>query len=245
MSRIYFHSPSGTSEVRGAERAHFGNTCRDVALALLHVHFHDDPIQHLLPPGHYLRETFDPRSFRSWFAVGDDQGFVLPDSRRVLPFTVALNTVAVAGDDVLRFMARVHGQCELHGYIEGAHREWFADLIAQGRDDRLLRAEMGWESVATLLRSRDDEPVVTSYSVCEQFPNPSIAGWHDNRYGDGFYELPPEERWSRALAGLRASEDGLEWIPDRWQMFRFGDGITAMEVREIADAVRSQERPNV
>lgn len=234
MSRIYFHSPSGTAEVSGRERARFGVTCGDVALALLGVKFHNDPIQRLLPPGHYLQGAgFNPTSFETWFSVGDNRGLVLPDGRTANPFTVALNTVAVVGDDVLRFMARVHGQCELHGYIEGPNRGWFADLIDDGREDKLLRAEMGWEATASLLRQRDDEPVVTSYSVCQSFPNPGIAGWTDDQDGDGFYELPRDEQWSRALAGLRASQDGLEWKPDRWASFRFGDGITAMELREI------------
>src|SRR3990167_11072821 len=241
MSRIYFHSQSDTAEVRGSERAYFGTACSAIGLAMLHVHFHDDPIQQLLPPDCYLRRTaFDPRSFASWFSVSDErERFVLPDGRRVSPFTAALNTVVVAGNDVLRVMARVHGQCEIHGYIEGPHREWFADLIEAGREDRLLRREMGWEAVATLLRQRDDEPVVTSYSVCESFPNATIAGWNDDRDGDGFYDLSNEERWSRALTGLRGSGDGLDWRPDNWQSFVFGGGVTVMELRDIADGLRA------
>jgi hypothetical protein len=239
MSRIYFHSPSGTAEVSGAERAHCGVTCGDIAVALLAVKFHDDPIRNLLPANsHLLHGEFNVRSFETWFRVGDG-ALALPGGQAVDLFTVALNTVSVIGDDVLRFMARVHGQCEIHGYIEGPSRAWFADLIERGREEKLLRAQMGWESVVTLLRQRDDEAVVTSYSVCQQFPNGDVTGWRDDRDGEGWYDLPKAEQWARALAAIRESGNGLEWNPDHWQAFRFGDGMTAMDIRQIANGFKS------
>ncbi|GAA4304598.1 hypothetical protein GCM10023178_11830 [Actinomadura luteofluorescens] len=32
----------------------------------------------------------------------------------------------------MRFLARLHAQCELHGYVEGPNRAWLADVIDQG-----------------------------------------------------------------------------------------------------------------
>jgi hypothetical protein len=238
MSRIYFHSESGTSEIRGSERAYFGTSCSDLALAMFHVDFHDDRIQYLLPPG---GDPFDPRTFRTWFSVGLGGQFHLPDGRQVDPFTVALNTAVVLGNDVVKFMARVHGQCEIHGFIEGPDRAWFAALIEKGRASKLLRADMGWESLITFLRARNDEPVVTSYSVCQQFPNFEIAGWEDDKDGEGFYNLAKAEQWARGLAALRASAGDLRWNPKRWNAFIFGDGITVMHLREIADALSGRE----
>jgi hypothetical protein len=85
--------------------------------------------------------------------------------------------------------------------------------------------------VIALLRARDDESVVMSYSVCEGFPNPVVAGaappvevdpdsGHEDAR-DAFYALPPAEQWSKCLAELRTGVNGLELKPNNWEEFRF------------------------
>ena len=86
-------------------------------------------------------------------------------------FDLQLNTVLAFGSDPACLFARLDGQCELHAYVEAPHRAWLAAVIEAGRASGLYRVGAGWEDVVALLRSRDDEPVVTSYSVTESFPS--------------------------------------------------------------------------
>lgn len=245
MSRIYFHSQHGTSEVRGSERAMAGGLCTDLLRVALRLNDRfmcpDDAARYLtlFPAGHYIHGlTRDERlraSIDTAVSVGDEF------------FTAALNTALDIGSDPVKLMARLHGQCEIHAYVEGPNRAWLADIIDGGRRIGVLRANMGWESVVTLLQSRDDGPVVTSYSVTEQFPNPGVADFHapetDDEDADEYEAweaLPVEERWSLALAGIR-SERGLELKPDVWNDFYFGDGTNGYDL--LADVLVSPSTP--
>lgn len=243
MSRVYFHSEARTAELRGSERAHCGVTCSDVALALLSPErFGDDPVKRLIPSSHHLHRSPGPFSLviGAAFAVGDLE-FVLPDGRSISAFHASLNSVVAAGGDVLRLMARIHGQCEVHGYVEGPNRAWLAGLIEAGREVNLLRPDQGWDDVVALLVSSSTEPVVTSYSVCEQFPNPGIVGLVEEQDQEAWYDLPRYEQWEQALAVLRSRPDALlEWRPDNWADVRFGEGITVMELRAIANRLTVQ-----
>jgi hypothetical protein len=44
----------------------------------------------------------------------------------------------------VRFLARLHGQCEVHGWVAGKNRAWLADIIETGRETAILRDDMGW-----------------------------------------------------------------------------------------------------
>lgn len=147
---------------------------------------------------------------------------------------VDLNTALVAGSDPVRLAAKISGWCECHAYIEGPDRKWAADIIDQGLKTGIYRrtlrytslgdvpreASQGWEGVQELLRARDDEPVVLSYSVTESFPNEEIAGFerprdeHGEPINHAWYELPAEERWDRAMTGLRQSQPWARLAPD-------------------------------
>jgi hypothetical protein len=237
MSRVSFHSQHGEAEVRGPERAYAGGVCNDLFAAVLGPsRFSTDEqlaqYRALFPEGHYIRTIEgDHRYIRSAIetALAVGQEF----------FTETLNTALIMGSDPVKLLARLHGQCEIHAYVEGPDRAWLAGIIERGRTTKVLRAEMGWEGVVALLRARDDSPVVTSYSVCERFPNGAVAGWTDNQDGEGWYDLPPAEQWTRALAGIRA-ERGLRLMPDDWDGFYFGDGETAFDLLE---RVRSAPPP--
>lgn len=138
------------------------------------------------------------------------------------------------GDD-WRLIARLHGQCEIHAYVEGEDRDWLAGIIEGALASGLLREgfdttidpNSGWRKVIDLLRSRDDEPVVTSYSVCEGFPNLTLVRqeetWQPTRPswepGEEWYDLPAEEQWATALAALRKKDERGSWLrlqPANW-----------------------------
>lgn len=149
-------------------------------------------------------------------------------------FCAELNTAILLGNDTIRLMARMHGQCEIHGYIEGQNRAWYADLIDEGRASGLLRESMGWEDVASLCRESDDGPVVTDYSVTESFPSMMAAGWggweYDEENPDAWYDLGADKMWELAVRGIRSQERNCEWSPEKWRIPNFGDGKTALDV---------------
>lgn len=155
-------------------------------------------------------------------------------------FGQKLNEALARDDDAWRFVARIHGQCEIHAYVEGQDRAWLAGIIERGLASGLLRgiemtgtreARSGWPAVIALLRERDDDPVVTSYSVCEGFPNltivreegtwqPTIPSFDPE---DEWYALPTEEQWATALAALRqrqAHGSRLRLWPEDWARWR-------------------------
>lgn len=195
MSRVYFHSPSGDAELLGAERAYAGCMVSDLASGLWRSAFvraEDSMIQ--LTRGTDLYDDRDPMRraqfadrFKLAFRVGQE-GLLTWRGKDISGFSLALNTAIQIGDDPVKFLARMHGQCELHSYVEGPNRAWLADIIERGLKTGVFRDGMGWDTppnhphgkgagVIPLLRSRDDEPVVMSYSVCDGFPNWEITDW--------------------------------------------------------------------
>lgn len=136
-------------------------------------------------------------------------------------FALQLNTALVFGSDPMRFVARVHGQCEIHGYVEGQDRDWLAEIVEEGLESGVLRPETqgygkGWQDLISLLQRRQNCPVVMSYSVTDGFPP---------------YDPKTERQmpWKPALAALRA-RPGWRLGPKDWGTFRFGDGTHALDL---------------
>jgi hypothetical protein len=280
MSRIYFHSPHGEAKLHGSERAWLGALCRRVAEGLFNLNGLSETrkrLTELLHSQHLNRigrgGSMDPfldnarwqQSMQAMLGGMFDPEFAWK-GHDIDAFTVVLNTACKVGNDSIRLAARIHGQCEIHGYVEGINRAWLADLMQAGLDAGLYRRQhpaqpefgQGWEEVMVLLRARDDEPVVMSYSVCDQFPNREVADWTPKvpddwrpEYADGWdeytedekesarkdapdelwYALPDDEKWQLAMAGLRrrAESWGLELKPGNWSTFTFQHGLTALD----------------
>ena len=233
MSRIYFRSLNLESEVRGSERAYFGVMISELALAILNPLWNSDRLKSILPPTSYLLSAKDDRefdrNFRTWFRVTSSEIFVVGD-KKIEPFSCALNTALAIGNDVIKLAARIHGQCEIHCYVEGKNRNWLAKIIQQGLRSRIYRPKQGWEETVNLLRNTDKEPVVLSYSVCDQFPNPDVANFSSENDNEDWYGLSFEKQWELALLGLRKSKNGLEISPQHWNQFYFSEGISAFGI---------------
>jgi hypothetical protein len=255
MSRIYFHSEQETAEVKGWERAWAGKLCLDLLRVALQVDKHDrepNPLRRIIPKDSYLSDTKGAEFANALDAWLYSSNHFVVEGHKISPFSASLNTAWAMGSDPMRLMARLHGQCEIHAYVEGPNRAWLADIIEQGREVGIMRSESGWEGVVALLRSRDDGPVVTSYSVCQQFPNEDmveLAGytWPEDEDGDPdyetFYEMPESERWRLAMTGLRLKADSLEMRPKNWNEFYFNHGVNGFELRAIADRLEREARP--
>jgi hypothetical protein len=229
MSRLYFHSEhDGTAELLGAERAHIGRIVRDVAVAML-------PsaalaTHHMTSKGCDRIGMYADRDMKLWFGAGEGAMFEY-QGQPVDDYPLALNTVLVLGNDVLQFFARLDGQCEHHAYVEGPHRAWLAGIIETGLKRGICRSQIyahepdgsrrdprssGWEDVVALLLKRDDAPIVTSYSVCEWFPNADICDIWDEDAAELWESQTAEEQWAQALDSLRKKNKTwqLELRPD-------------------------------
>jgi hypothetical protein len=199
MSRIYWHTRDhGTVEMLGRERAYMGVLVADLATSFLPTFYTDHTNARIVPELYGRspeRETIALRMRVGFSGEGtllDEYGKPLDD------FEMLLNTVLRIGNDAVCLMTRIHAQCEMHAYVEGHHRAWLADTIDAGRELEVMRAGMGWESLSAFLRERDDAPVVSSYSVCDGFPEGLLDGseMENEDLGDGV-------RWDRAIARLR------------------------------------------
>jgi hypothetical protein len=223
MSRIYFRTQhEGTAELSGRERAWMGMLVRDLAATVLPVF--GDGIEPRINPEHGDRFRRGSQIDRANVALWMGHDHLTPtltdhDGTPLDSFSLQFNTVLALGSDPVALMARLHGQCELHCYVEGPDRAWMADLIDAGQAAKVMRPGQGWHQVAALLRGRDDQPVVCSYSVTEWFPNAYVADWGsimsvlddpDPREAalESWGALTDDERWTRALASLRSRPGG-------------------------------------
>lgn len=263
MSRIYFHhqGPEPDVEVRGSERAYAGHLIGEVFKAIVLGADSDYPnsphaLRRVLKSGHYALEYApgNPQWHRSAelaLSSGMDNYLMVHGEEWPL-FALHLNTAIILGGDALKFLARVHGQCEIHTWVDGPERSWLADIIAQGLEEKVLRNTLrhrysgkepekesptGWSEVVELLRARDTGPVVLSYSVCDQFPNRHLAEqagvWESQRDdGDDWYSLPDDERWNLAMQGLKQEVEsaGLQINPETWAEYRFGNCKSAFDL---------------
>lgn len=275
MSRIYFHAPSGEVELYGTERHWMGNLVHDIGAAILDPADHVDQLLQYLPADHYVRSVLrDPvgsairfaRDFNN--ALHGDFGELLRwRGRGISAFSLVLNTVLLVGNDPMKLLARLHGQCELHCWVDGANRAWLADIIERGVSSGLYRDAHpqgddthNWSSVVAFLRTRDDEPVVTSYSVCESFPNASASDWipwpegtprdysaltkaqqeEVDHLSETWYDLSKAEQWDHGMRWLREheAEKWLELRPGNWSSFHFGHGLTAFDLIAADSEIR-------
>jgi hypothetical protein len=230
MSSISWHSPSEEDvRLRGSERALMQCMVKDIASTFIPSYGYEERLNPERPEYLRQRETrLD--SIKTAFSVGlyDTPLFVDHDGTPLANFSLQLNTILAIGNDPLCLAARLHAQCEIHCYVEGPNRAWLAEVIESGLAARIFRVGEGWDDVLALLRLRDDEPVVTSYSVCDSFPThrstegipwqvwkPTRIDEHGEANWDDWYDLPKAEKWRLALGGIRSiPEAALELRPD-------------------------------
>lgn len=245
MSRIYFHSPSDkAAELRGSERAWMGCLCNDLMIAGLGGmrYGNSDWLIDMLPPDCYVRKNQGRGMEQILETYLRLDGRLIVEGQEIDTFTLALNTAWVVGNDPVRLVARLHGQCEVHCWVAGKNRKWLAEIMKAGLASSLYRKEQGWEAVIDFLLARDDEPVVCSYSVCESFPNfgclpddHPLRAIEDEDH-EAFYEMPDAERWSACFKGLQDRGEGLELSPDGWDKFFFSRGHNAFTLPRVSKA---------
>jgi hypothetical protein len=237
VSRIYFTTQhEGTREVLGSERAYMGMLCNDLASGLM-PHWREDLDAILLGSMRGRLAAYASDAARHdivrMYLRHEDQAVFHLNGEPLENFDLVLNTVLVMGSDPLCLLARLHGQCEIHAYVEGPNRAWMASLIRQGLAAGLYRRGMGWESVADLLEQSDAEPVVTSYSVTGGFPGHHVAedlapdGVDVDTWYDG---LTDGQRWEHSIVGLRSRATSLTDLRPGNLRARFGHGKSMFDL---------------
>lgn len=224
MSSINFHCQTeGVVDivVRGTERAHFSLLTEEIAKGAIGlVHAYGDRRSALYES---FRPFINPEG--ALHSATEDQfdavlGWsltALPTSTRPSVFAwkgqpiavraLLINTVLAAGSDPLRLAMRINYTCENHGYVQGFHRGWMADIIQEGLDENVYRRgywdhqdadaglksivgidvpeegyqplfrSFGWQPLIGMLRSSSKGAVVMSYSGGDGFPNPFVGDW--------------------------------------------------------------------
>jgi hypothetical protein len=258
MSRVYFHSPSGNAELLGSERAWLGQLCSNLALGVLSPRSNWRELSRFtsekLPasPGYDKLNRWE-QDFGVRMRVSWDDGYLNLDGHLISEFQLVLNTALAAGNDAIKLAARIHGQCEIHGYVEGPDRFWLAGVIENGLASGIFRREMrplksddtygdayslGWPDVIEFLASRDDEPVVMSYSVCDDFPNRNASTWQPSKALEGteyeesgWCQLSDEEKWRYGMEYIRDKKARmLRLDPADWATMRFGHCLTVFDL---------------
>jgi len=211
MSRVYFHMIDGTVEVYGSERAHAAWLAEAPGAALMLSFAFELQLELAYQRPGMLRMLWsDNRTFE--YAGQTWNGWNL-----------ILNTAIDIGSDVLRFLTRMHAQ--------------------QAIDSKVVRADMpgpngqrfatGWCDLVTALRRNNQNPVVMSYSVCNQFPRselwhepPQIEGDADGcQLDDKFEELAEADQWRVCMPTIAA----MRITPTSLREQGFGDGRSALD----------------
>lgn len=180
-------------------------------------------------------------SVRVW-ARSPESCIFLGGKKRDL-FPIKLNTVLRIGNDPLKLLARLDGQCEIHCYVEPENRKWLAQIIQDGLMAGIYRENQGWQSVIDLLLNGHNSPVVTSTDCCDQFPNPEIAQIQSSTgksEEENWNSIRPKDQWELAMWGLREGKKQLELTPDNWEHFYFSDGWDALKLNKLFSIPRSQ-----
>src|SRR5678809_185727 len=118
--------------------------------------------------------------------------------------------------------------CELHCWVDAADRVWLANMVVEGLECGVFRrtlrgTDLGWGSVIDLLTADARDPCVLSYSVTGWFPNENLGI-------PLFGALPESARFKRCWDALRDMGPVFRMQPYGFREFRFGTGISALDV---------------
>lgn len=239
MSRLYFHSPTETVEVLGAERSHVAILSEGIGYGVLESVLGKGSLLEMLG---YANGDIYPRSLD--LEVRNCEGpLYVHEGVEITVWPLLLNTALAVGSDAVKFATRVNAQCELFSWVAGEDRDWLAEIVDDGLDTGILRREMGWESLLDMLPRSYKQPVVMSYSVMDSFPNQFASTWESSpdigidEASEQFGALSTEEQWKHGIAWLEQQDERLlQLSPQNWSEVRLGHSFTAFDLEKIVRA---------
>lgn len=232
MSYILFADEQTEARISGRERAYLGQIVMNFPFTFMHPGW-DTRCERLMPG---MTRDADParweRQFRTCWATFSSV-FRDASGGPINPMEVSMNTIGALGSDEMRVAAWIHGQCEVHGWVEGNARAWLAARIERGMAIGIFRADpvnfYGWRHLVGMLRASTTLPVVMSYSVTNYFPAPP-EGLSDGER-DQWYAMAEDDKWKDGLHRLRVGEGNVgELVPALLAQRRYGDGRTILGI---------------
>lgn len=227
MSTVYFHSQDQNLQ----EDFHLWGIYRHRAARLTSEFFRSVLDLHSsVMRSRIFSMSRDPTARRNLERIGDEhliggfianqEGVLWWNGHPVSGLDLQLNTALVAGSAPVQFLARLHGTCEIFGFIREENRAWLADLIDRGvstgiMDEDSRCPDNGWTALAKHLREGFGN-VVTSYSVCSQFPPFDSDREEKSNWDEAFAEIPKD----------------LEISPETLGIQGFGHGLSAFDLRQ-------------
>ena len=213
MSRLYFHSPNKTVELPGWERHELKRLLKDnfyIEIPFKERSKRAEAISAVLdiPYNHSMVEL-EESLFQEQYLMGDSY------------LSVMCNTSLSTGKDSAILAARVHGQCEIHAYIEGSNRRWFAGV---------LRKTGYLQKSVPFLEEESAHPVVLSFSVSERFPDSVLSEEENGNLS-----------WDLAFSRVRQSDSQLEISPSRWESYHFRAGWDARKINWVLRRASERE----
>lgn len=211
MSSVGFYAHGRAVDLRGSERAYGRHLITAPSIALIQdlATSLSSPIRaavrdRILEPSDWLDEQWSAmeddagktssfvRTLHTWLAAGE--AAILVGGDRMDFIDLALNSAIAAGSPAMRLLAYLCGTCESHGYFEPPHDD-LVRAIRTGMDSGVLRADMGWSSVATLAASTK-AVIVMDYSVSDSWTGRGLAAlrdaWWPRDFGPSLYGDEPE-----------------------------------------------------
>ena len=208
MSSVIFQTKTQRSCVSGSERAYITmlltNLTYGVLYETLDCMFHTTPpfLKYISSDSHLLtsKTVTLPEMFVLFLHSGVHQDHIVVNgvASKVYPF--CLNTAIIAGDIVIKLLARFEGQCEKHCWFPKSMFEWVANKLESGRTRKILRPDMGWENVIGMLRTSEDEECVLSFSGTDSFPTHAIIPDAERA---AYNSMSSSQQWDRGMLHLR------------------------------------------
>ena len=232
MSYISFQNKGQMVKVSGRERAWFRCLVDNLCTSILDLALGDpnnySAIKAALAPKHDWIDAHNPKcSFAEQIKMAlrialVDQGVWHGEPLDL--FNLKLNTTLVLGGGVLKLAARIHGQCEVHGFIRAENGPWAARIIRQGLKTYIFRQDNAgydeWKAVADLLEHTKGT-VVMDYSVTDSFPGGVLT--QEEREN----EVWPS--WEACLYRLTHNYPDREICPENWDSL-FDHKLTLLDL---------------
>lgn len=244
MGSIKFESKERAVYAGGSSRDDAEKIIQNMTSAVLDTKNNKYFLSLIIPYGHYMADLeITSPDWAEAFETALFDGSLRPivQGKEIDPFALVLNTASALGSDAVKMIARIHAQCEIHGFVKGENRAWMADIIENSPID-VFHPDKRWRDVVELLRESDEGPVVMSYSVTDDFLDSAGDEWQIEwkvapPYGtfeeaeDAWEALSHEEQWDYAVKWLYTKE-GFEITPNEWPIAFSGSTLTVGQMLE-------------